>query len=127
MDTSGTISSIPPVSSGSVHTRPDAGARPTKKQDTNKTSVAPQEQVDKAVTNVLTNQDLQSLTEDLNNHVKLFNTKVSFSIDKATGQTVIHIRDAETDKILREVPAEDMLKLAAKLSEIIGIIIDKKV
>ena len=127
METHGTTPMLPTASPGVVVTPPDSGARPSTAKPTNKTPEPKPEETERTEPKQLTNQDLQELTEDLNEHIRLFNTKVSFTVDDDTGQTVIHIRDTETDEVLREVPAEDMLKLAAKLSEVIGIIVDKMV
>ncbi len=70
---------------------------------------------------------LEKGIEEINQNIRIFNTKLSFYIDEPTGRTVIKISDRETDEVIREIPPIEFLKIAAKLSEIIGIIIDKKV
>ena len=64
--------------------------------------------------------------EKINQNIKIFNTKLSFSIDKLTGRTVIKISDMESEEVIREVPPMEFLKIAAKLSEVFGLIIDRK-
>ncbi|MCK4965801.1 flagellar protein FlaG [bacterium] len=70
---------------------------------------------------------LEKGIEEINKNIKIFNTKISFSLDEITGTTVIKISDVETDEVIREVPPSEFLKIAARLSEIFGLIIDKKV
>ena len=73
----------------------------------------------------LTAEQLFQLVDELNENIHILNTTVSFFIDENTGNTVIRISDRETDEVLREVPTQEVLKLAAKLAEVIGIIVDK--
>ena len=70
---------------------------------------------------------LEKGIEEINKNIKIFNTKISFSLDEITGTTVIKISDVETDEVIREVPPPEFLKIAARLSEIFGLIIDQKV
>ena len=65
--------------------------------------------------------------EEINQNIRIFNTKLSFYIDEPTGRTVIKVSDRETDEVIREIPPIEFLKIAAKLNEILGIIIDQKV
>ena len=40
---------------------------------------------------------------------------------------MVRVVDKETEKLIREIPPEEFLNLAAKLDEMVGIIFDKKV
>jgi len=51
--------------------------------------------------------------------------RVSFSKDERTGRVVCRIMDQETNEILRQVPPEEMLELAARLDEVAGLIFDR--
>ncbi|MFC1556813.1 flagellar protein FlaG [candidate division KSB1 bacterium] len=68
---------------------------------------------------------LEKIAEELNNDFRIFNTALSFSVDDKTGTTVIKILDRETEKIIREIPPDELLRIAAKLTEIIGRIVDE--
>lgn len=70
---------------------------------------------------------LEKIAEEINSDPRIFNTVMSFSIDDATGQTVIKILDRDSEKVIREIPPSEMLKLAAKLADIIGRIVDETV
>ena len=90
------------------------------------------EETSKAAETVRENIDinreaLEEGIEEINKNIKIFNTKISFSLDEITGTTVIKISDAETEEVIREVPPSEFLKIAARLSEIFGLIIDQKV
>lgn len=70
---------------------------------------------------------LQQGIENLNKNIRIFNSKVSFSIDKATGQTIIRVSDRDTNEVIREIPPEEFLRIASKLSELMGILVDRKI
>lgn len=44
-------------------------------------------------------------------------TYVQFRLDRTTGQVVMHVLDNETGEIVRQVPSEEMLRLAAELQK----------
>ncbi|QGX38290.1 flagellar protein FlaG [Permianibacter aggregans] len=66
-------------------------------------------------------QPEQSLLETVNalneNH---FNVKRSlrFEVDEQTGVTVITVKDSQTDEVIRQIPSEELLKLAQHIQSI---------
>ncbi len=56
----------------------------------------------------------------------IHNLGLQFSMHNATGRTMIKIMDKATEKVIREIPSEDVLNLVAKIEEMIGILFDKK-
>lgn len=44
----------------------------------------------------------------------------SFSIDEATGKTVVRITDAQTGELIRQIPAEEMLEIARALERMLS-------
>jgi flagellar protein FlaG len=51
---------------------------------------------------------------------------VRFEIHPKTGQFVARLVDAETGEVIRQLPPEEMLELAAKLEELRGNIVNAK-
>lgn len=68
---------------------------------------------------------LAKITDELNEDFRVFNTAISFAVDEDTGDTIIRILDRETNEVIREIPPSEMLRLAARLTEIIGLLIDE--
>ena len=64
--------------------------------------------------------DPEALVEDLKDFAARNNISLSFEVDKATGRTVIKIMDKETDRVLRQLPPEELLDLAASLDDWAG-------
>ena len=43
--------------------------------------------------------------------------ELDFYIDEPTGQTVITVRDRETDQVIRQIPSEEILAVAERINE----------
>ncbi|WP_240041258.1 flagellar protein FlaG [Paenibacillus ginsengarvi] len=54
-------------------------------------------------------------------------TVLDFSIHKSTNQIMVKVLERDTGKVVREIPPEKMLDFVAKLWEMAGILVDKKV
>ena len=72
-------------------------------------------------------QKLQESIQELDAKYPIFNSTLTFNIDKQSGRTIIRIVDNDTDEIIREIPPENLLKVTEKLSEFIGLLVDAKV
>jgi flagellar protein FlaG len=49
-----------------------------------------------------------------------------FQHDDLTDSSVVVIRDAESNEVIRQIPGDEVLKLRKQLDEIIGIMFDKQ-
>jgi len=56
----------------------------------------------------------------------MHNVDLQFSVHKASEQIMVTVIDESTGKVIREVPPIEMLELAAKMDEMVGIIFDQK-
>jgi flagellar protein FlaG len=72
----------------------------------------------------ITEKILKELEQDLE---AMHNIGLQFSKHKDTGKTIVKVLNKENDEIIREIPAEDVLDLAVKMEEMIGILFDKEV
>lgn len=68
---------------------------------------------------------VEKAVADMNHQVEKFSTKVGFSLDKESNQFKIIVTDKETGKVIRQIPAEEILALSKKMEEIAGIIFDE--
>ncbi len=67
---------------------------------------------------------LETLTNDLD---MLHHVGLQFSVHETTGRTMIKVINKDTNDLIREIPPEGLLNLAAKMQEMLGILFDKKV
>jgi flagellar protein FlaG len=70
----------------------------------------------------------QALLDELEKDIEMIhNVGLRFSVHKPTGRTVVKVIDKETQEMVREIPAKEILNLAAKLDEMMGMLFDKTV
>ncbi|MEO0435480.1 MAG: flagellar protein FlaG [Pseudomonadota bacterium] len=53
---------------------------------------------------------------DINEYIQSVSRSLQISVDDDLGQTVITVLDSETDEIVRQIPAEEILEIARFLS-----------
>lgn len=64
---------------------------------------------------------------DLNKGTELAQKRLHFSLHKETDRLVVRVVDTETDEVIREIPPEEVLDAAAKLRDLIGLLLDERV
>jgi uncharacterized FlaG/YvyC family protein len=70
--------------------------------------------------------DLKAIAEELNHKVKMIhNVDLNFSVHEGSGQLLVKVIDAATGEVIREIPPSEILDLAARLNEMIGLIFDQ--
>lgn len=72
----------------------------------------------------VTQKMLHELEQDIES---IHSIGLKFSKHDETGRTIIKVMDKKSNDLIREIPAEEVLKVAAKLEEMLGILFDKKV
>ena len=76
--------------------------------------------------NKINRESLDKLITDVNHKFKLSNKEFSYDIHEKTNRVTVKIKDSETGKIIKEIPSEESLDLAAKIKEMAGLLIDEK-
>ena len=76
--------------------------------------------------NTINKENLDKLITEVNHKFKLANKEFSYDIHEKTNRVTVKIKDSETGKIIKEIPSEESLDLAAKIMEMAGLLIDEK-
>lgn len=63
-------------------------------------------------------EKLQETVREMNAKVQNLRRNLHFSVDDASGRSVIKVIDAETDEVIRQIPSEEILNLAHRLTEL---------
>jgi len=64
--------------------------------------------------------DLEQLMEavsKLNDHLQNVQRDLHFSIDDASGQTVVRVVNSETEEVIRQIPSEEVLRISQTIKE----------
>lgn len=71
-------------------------------------------------------QEIEALTSSLKQSFQLIHqVELQFSVNEASGRTVVTVTDAQTGEVIREIPPPEQLNLAARLDEMIGLLFDQ--
>jgi flagellar protein FlaG len=71
--------------------------------------------------------DLKELVADVQENLKFISdVDLQFSVHEASGQVKVVVREESTGKLIREIPTEEVLNLAARFNEMVGLIMDRK-
>lgn len=71
-------------------------------------------------------QALRDKVAELNDYVQHLDRKLQFSVDDASGQTVVKVIDSETDELIRQIPEQKLLEVKNALEEYRGILFETK-
>lgn len=61
--------------------------------------------------------DVNDAVERVRTQVQSLQRDLNFSVDDSTGQVVIQVLDGNSGKVVRQIPSEDILRLAERLDE----------
>lgn len=62
-------------------------------------------------------EDLHKAVSELNKYVQNVQRDLQFTVDDASGRTVIKVIDSESKETIRQIPAEEMLQIARSIKE----------
>jgi flagellar protein FlaG len=65
---------------------------------------------------------IEKTAEDINKKLKLFNSHLKIEIDNETNIQVVKVVDNDTKEVIRQIPSEEMLKIAKYIDEITGLL-----
>lgn len=67
-------------------------------------------------------QELQNLVDELSDMMSVMRKGLAFKIDEDSGTNIVSVLDIDSGDIIRQIPNEEALKLAQKLSEVTGLL-----
>lgn len=69
---------------------------------------------------------LEKLVDKLSQQFQNRNTSLNFSIDDKTKSLVVKVIDSESEKIIRQIPPEEVLAIRERIQELLGALFDKE-
>lgn len=70
--------------------------------------------------------ELKRATEELLRRIKTVAPELQFSVDQDSGRTIIKVTDPSTDELIRQIPAEEVLRLNKELDRLQGLLLNLK-
>ena len=69
---------------------------------------------------------LQEVVAELNKAMSPLNTDLEFKYNQKVDELMVLVIDKKNDKVIREFPPKEALKLMEKMRELVGMLFDKK-
>lgn len=64
--------------------------------------------------------------ERLRTQMQSLQRNLNFSVDDSTGDVVVQVVDSDSGKVVRQIPSEDILRLAERLDEMRSLLFEAK-
>ena len=125
----------PPVSPVKLEAVPSESAKPAPKQEpiqivNSKVAIAeaikPRDEIRVDTQSVMSEQDLTTAIQSLNDMMSALDRNINFSTDPGTGKDIVKVTDSNTGKVIRQLPGEETLNFIRNLNSMVGLIFDKK-
>ena len=71
--------------------------------------------------------DIRAKTQDLEQISLAFNRRLKFEVDHESREVIVKVIDSETDKVIKELPPEELQRLHQRIEETIGFLFDQRV
>ncbi len=71
--------------------------------------------------------DVERCLKDILKFTDIFNKRLKFSFNRALNQMIVKVIDKETDKVIKEIPPEELQRLHIRMKETLGILFDEKI
>lgn len=68
----------------------------------------------------------EAVAERINAVIRMLNTRVTFEVNRETGDVIIKLIDAATGQVIREIPPHELQAVAITLAELAGALVDRK-
>jgi flagellar protein FlaG len=74
----------------------------------------------------LPSSQLQQALKEVQSAIQPVAQDLLFSVDKDTGKTVVKIVDSATDKVIRQIPSEELIAISKALDKLQGLLVKQQ-
>jgi flagellar protein FlaG len=83
---------------------------------------------DQAEATKAANEDIKRMVDEMQSHIKRMNVSLTFSTYGDHGEKVaVIVSDDDTGEVIREIPSKEIQNLYGKMSELAGMIFNKRI
>lgn len=74
----------------------------------------------------LNKEDLEKLTDNLNQLLASFDISARFSVHEVTKDIMVRIYNSKTNETIREIPQRKILDMVSRMMELVGLLVDDR-
>lgn len=71
-------------------------------------------------------EEVSDAVDRINDFVQVVQRDLRFTVDEDTGRTVVKVLDSQSEELIRQLPPEEILELAAYMDELRGLLVKEK-
>lgn len=75
----------------------------------------------------ISKKQIESYLKEITHISSMFDRELRFSVNKELNEVIVKVVDSRTDKVIKEIPPEDIVKLHLRMKEVIGLLFDKEI
>lgn len=76
---------------------------------------------------ILTQDEINNAVEKLNSTMEKYNYDLRFKYYEEAERMMVQVIDISTQEVIKEIPPEEILKIVARIKEMVGMIIDETI
>ncbi len=127
-----TTAKIPPVSSPLIQQPLPEGELPDSEEKKEATAATDKGQssmgnTDKSKPNVKDVSEIVDAVQESLDTIKEQTTHLRFSVHEQTDQVMVKVTNPDSGEVIREIPSQEFLDLAAKFEKMVGLMFDMKI
>jgi flagellar protein FlaG len=75
---------------------------------------------------VMSQEAVAKAAAQIQNFVQEMGRNLSFTIDETTGYNVVRVMNPETNEVIRQLPSEELLKIARSMEQLNSVLVNQK-
>jgi flagellar protein FlaG len=75
---------------------------------------------------VMSQEAVAKAAAQIQNFVQEMGRNLSFTIDETTGYNVVRVINPETNEVIRQLPSEELLKIARSMEQLNSVLVNQK-
>lgn len=75
----------------------------------------------------LSQERVQKIVEQIQEIASTFDRELQFRVNKELDQVVIKVIDANTDKVIKEIPSAEIQRIQLRIKEALGLLFDESI
>jgi flagellar protein FlaG len=72
-------------------------------------------------------EELKKTLEEMNKNLEMKDIALNYSVDERTEDIVVKVIERSSDRVIRQIPPEEALRLRGHIKELLGLIFDENV
>lgn len=72
-------------------------------------------------------EDLRQVLQVIQSAINTAHNQLTFAVDRDSGRTLVKIVNRETNELIKQIPAEEVLRIAKVIDTLKGLLFDQKI